>query len=506
MDRLQRPLLIAWILFALAGCASMGPEHTTLPVSEALSQEPRAVAITQISPRLLKEELDLFKRELLAIHPDPFARIDQAEFEHEFERIKASLNYPLSRAEFFLQLAPLLASLRDVHTYLSLPKDEFGDVSLRGERLFPLAVIIHKERLLVASDLSQSPQIPTGAEIVEINNAPTDYLLKVMRSLTARETITGQDRRIQLDFSWLLSAMGYANQEYQVVYRWQGQNHRIDIAGLEVVKPLKSSANPISYYGFSKITPRTSLLWLNDFNEKPEVFSDFLDDKFGQMADYQVENLIIDVRYNQGGLSENLKNLLSRLTSEPVFWANKGVIKVSEKLKNNHFSKTKQRREDKYSWGLQWLPLEWTDKLQHSIWWADLGETITLSLDSIKPHEDYIPRRVWVLTNGFCYSACSLFVASVNHYQLAKTMGEKAGSLAGEQFVYPVQVKLPHSGLTLSLPTMLLEFSPGKDVSLIEPQVQIHRTIDDISQRMDPVLNKALSEAEQGKGSKLGKN
>ena len=190
------------------------------------------------------------------------------------------------------------------------------------------------------------------------------------------------------------------------------------------------------------LTPNTALLWLNDFNENPETFSSFLEEKFEQMASYQIENLIIDVRYNQGGLSENLKNLLARLTDEPVYWASQGLIKISDKLKNNHLTKTKARRESKYKWGLQWLPLEWTDKLQHSIYWADPGETITLDLDSITPNGSYRPERVWVLTNGFCYSACSLFVASVNHYQLAKTMGEQTGSLARYQFAYPVKIKL----------------------------------------------------------------
>lgn len=467
---------------------------------------PEAVAITQISPELLREELDIFKQQLLEIHPQPFARTSRAEFEKAFKQVKDSLMYPLSRAEFFLRLAPLVASLRDVHSYLNLPKDQFGDLSIRNEKLFPLAVIVHQQKFYVAADLSDEPQIPIGAEITQINNAPSDYLLNVMRSLTARETNSGQFRRIQLDFTWLLAAMGYARQSYEVEYSWQGKSYLAQLDGLEIANTSKDSKPAISYYGYSRLTPNTALLWLNDFNENPEVFSAYLEKQFTQMADYQIDNLIIDVRYNQGGLSENLKNLLAHLTDEPVYWASQGVIKISDELKNNHINKTKARRESKYKWGLQWLPLEWTDKLQHSIYWADLGETITLTLESITPIDSYRPKRVWVLTNGFCYSACSLFVASVNHYQLAKTMGEQTGSLARYQFAYPVKVQLPHSGMSINLPTMRLDFPFGDAEQLIQPQETVLRSLQDIQERRDPVLNRALKQAEISSTRKVSTN
>jgi len=505
MNQLHRIIIIGWVLLGIAGCASLQTEQDQITALEEPVAEPQAVAGTQISPELLRQEMAIFKKQLMAIHPDPFARVSQSEFEAEFNRVYESLNYPLSRTQFYIQLAPLLARLRDVHSYLNLPKDQFGDLSISGERLFPLAVILHQDKLLVAADLSTKPFIPIGAEITTINGAPVDYLLTVMRKLVARETTSGQARRIQLDFSWLLSAMGYAGENYQISYRWQSQQLEKELVGLAIVTP-KKSARPASYYGFTKLTDTTSLLWLNDFNENPEIFESYLTDKFDQMAQQRVENLIIDVRYNQGGLSENLKNLLAHLTDKPIYWADHGQIKISEKLKNNHVDKTRQRREDKYSWGLQWIPLEWTDKLQHSIWWAEDGEMITLQLDSIEPTDGYRPSRVWVLTNGFCYSACSLFVASVNHYQLGRTLGEKAGSLANNQFVYPVEVTLPHSGLTLTLPTMRLVFAPDNHQELIAPQVEILRSLEDIQHRRDPVLDTALTEAELGDAIELGKN
>ncbi|WP_444997104.1 S41 family peptidase [Aliikangiella sp. IMCC44359] len=483
-------IIVGWL--GLVGCASI---NRSTSESDLLDKKVPLIAVssTQISPDLLREELDFLKRKLVAIHPEPFARIHKSDFENLFNQVKASLTYPMSKAEFYFRIAPLLASLRDVHSFINLPEYNHQ----QNDGLFPLAVLVEQDSVYVAADLSDQPVVPVGAKLVSINQAPISYLLKSMRSVTAKETKAGQSRRIQLSFAWLLASMGQVNKEFELQYFWQGKVFSQRLKGLPFPKKKKNVSDKQSYYGFSQLTVSTSLLWLNDFNEVPEVFEAFLEDKFNTMATGRVDNLIIDMRYNQGGLSENLKNLLSRLTDKPVYWAQQGIIKISEELKDNHISRTRKRRADKYKWGLQWLPLEWTDQLQHSIWWGDLGDTITLNLEPVEPYGGYKPKKVWVLTNGFCYSACSSFVASINYYKLAKTVGEKTGSFAQYQFAYPIEIKLPHTELIATLPAMRFDFLSAGENELIKPQEEISRTVEEISGRVDPVLNSALREAER---------
>jgi len=488
----------------LAGCVSMrsgdGEKSTHLT----------ADATTQISPDLLLEDLAFLRAKLLAIHPQPFARYSQADFKRQYKLLKDTLNYPLSRSEFYLRAAPLLANLRDVHTYVNLPRDQFGDFKFRGEKLFPLAVIVDGGQLYVAADLSGENRIPVGARITAINQSPTHFLLNVMRTLIAEETQTGQSGKIQSEFSWLLSSMGYGRKSYQVEYRWQSRVYSAEVDGAQSSPKLppestSSESHPSpdgqanesrSFYGFSILTSDTALLWLNDLSEKPEIFSAYLQEKFALLESRAIRNLVIDMRFNSGGLSQNLKTLLAYISSRPVKWAERGTIKISSQLKRNHQNKTRQRRVDKYDWGLQWLPLEWIDRLQTQIWWSRKGKLLDLPLDPIEPQDNYKPQRVWVLTNGGCYSACSFFIASVNHYQLGKTLGERPGSLARFQFAYPVQITLPHSDLEVTLPTMRVDFVESPLLQPALPQQIIERNQSDIEQRRDPVLRRALFEAE----------
>ncbi|MET1254517.1 S41 family peptidase [Aliikangiella maris] len=484
------------ILLLLSACVTRQPTSPLLDHQKKVLP-PKADVSTLISPALLQEDITLLQKKILQIHPQPFIQVTESAFSAQFAALKQAINYPLSKMEFYLQVAPVVAQLGDIHSYIQLPSktNEINSNSQHG--IFPLAILVEQNQVFVAADLSDTPLIPAGAEIISINQAPIGYLLKTMRRLTARETEAGQNRRIQLDFPWLLAAMGHLSSEYSIGYRWQQKMYQQSLKAIVIAAKKEPVVTAIeSYYGYSQLTDSTALLWLNDFNENPEKFDDYLTQQFALMQQDQVDNLIIDVRYNQGGLSENLKSLLSRMTDRPIRWANQGVLKLSKELKKHYVRKTKARREDKYGWGLQWLPLEWTDYLQHAIYWGERGELIPLSLEQVNPAENYRPSNIWVLTNGFCYSACSLFVVNVNHHQLAKTVGEETGSRANYQFAYPIEMTLPHSGLSLVLPAMRLEFNAVNNESANRPQLVIQRTVEQITQRIDPVLNHALREAE----------
>jgi len=526
------------MIFLLSGCASLFPEKTgTRPLDINVFDTPD----TQFAAEILRVDVDRLVAMLEEIHPEPFALISRQDFLRKAQTVKQSIRYPLSRSEFYLRVAPLVAELGDIHTRLEIPKYLPNKALAKNEsrknkyaqnnktidtksknKLFPLAVLFENDGLYVAADLSLTPQIPTGATITAINNAPVEFLLHVMKRLTAKETAAGQRRRIQVDFPWLLAVMGYAKPEYNIAYQWQEKDITVNIKGIEPVpertqtesesgNDIKNEDNPLinqsqslpSFYGFSKLNAHTALLWFNDFNENPQVFKSFLNNRFEYLATQGLTNLIIDVRYNDGGLSQNIKNLLSHITTKPVYWARSGEINISAPLKKLHQEKTRQRRKNKYTWGLQWLPLEWTDSLQYEISWSESGEKVSVDFEAVQPADSTKPTEVIVLTNGFCYSACSSFVATVNQYQLAETIGEIAGSIARVQYGYPLTTKLPHSTLKFTLPTIKLLLDPEihdrratmqESDSLIAPRQDYARTQQQIINRQDAILNVALKQ------------
>jgi len=520
----QRNILLVSLLTLLTGCATSRVESPVTEKHQIIQNESR---YRLIAPEILRLDVEQIVKRVVEVHPEPFAMVSEQAFRAKAQLVKQSIRFPLSPSEFYLRVAPLIAMLGDIHSNLELPKylptqtREAKSVAINSSpKLFPLAVLYENEHIYVAADLSESPQIPVGALIKSINGAPIDYLLKVMKGLTVLETESGQRRKIQVDFPWLISVMGYARSGYEIVYQWQNQQITLTIEGIVPAKTQKEevladssevinqSNSQSSFYGNSFLTDKTALLWFNDFKEDPQVFSEFLEKQFQKINNRQIKNLIIDVRYNEGGLSQNIKSLLAYLTERPIFWSQAGQINISKPLKKLHRQKTRQRRKNKYQWGLQWLPLEWTDSLLYEVSWSDVGQKIPVEFEKISPQETPTPLKFVVLTNGFCYSACSSFVATVNYYDLAETIGEMAGSYARVQYAYPLITQLSHSQLKLALPTMKLIFDNkfkdrksvmGGNNNLISPDLFIQRNSQQVIERQDVSLTTALLRIESTK-------
>ena len=510
----------------LSACASV--ERPSNPVKpHRLIEKAKQ---TQIAPELLRLDIEQLVEVIQAVHPDAFQNISQSEFLEQAESIKLAINYPLSRRDFYLRIAPLVTKLRDIHSHITLPKENmFFNNGLTSSdsaknNLSPVAVLYEKTGLFAAADLSGRANIPTGAKILSINEIPIEFVLKKMKQLTAYETETGLRRKVQIEFPWLLSILGYSKTQYSVTYSWKGEIKNSLLAGLERPKENETSAEDTSsvendssetantglvlqsqsissFYGHSQLSNDTALLWFNDFYEEPSIFEAYLAMHFKEFALNGTDNLIIDVRYNDGGLSKNIRTLLAYLTNQPISWSSHGEIKISEPLKQLHKKRTKQRRENKYSWGLHWLPLEWTDTLQYEISWSSIGEKIEVTFDAIQPVFKSLPGTVKVLTNGFCFSACATFVASVNRYELAETLGESAGSISQVQYVYPIKSRLKHTQIELSLPTMTVYFDSERadrrvileqQDEYIQPNVSIERSLQQIIDKQDTALNDAM--------------
>lgn len=71
--------------------------------------------VRRLSPKEMREDLDLLVQVLLEISVDPFQTTPRAQFEHRLGALRASLDTPLPSTAFYLRIAPLFAFLNDGH-------------------------------------------------------------------------------------------------------------------------------------------------------------------------------------------------------------------------------------------------------------------------------------------------------------------------------------------------------------------------------------------------------
>ena len=143
---------------------------------------------------------------------------------------------------------------------------------------------------------------------------------------------------------------------------------------------------------------------------------------------------------------------------------------------------------------MNWLPVEYLNFLQWEMLFTGDGEWLEAEINTVNQNEDYgFKGKLYVLSNGYCFSACASLVATLQHNKLATIIGEAPGSQTLVQYGYPIEVSLPNTGLKLIVPAMKFELSENnRKQKVITPDYLIERSIKDIVLGKDTVLDYAF--------------
>ncbi|MFT5451982.1 MAG: hypothetical protein ACI9N9_001468 [Enterobacterales bacterium] len=445
------------------------------------------------TPAQLRADLNFFNTILREVHPEPFSRLEQNKYEDSFDQLFIQTSWPQRRRDFFINFAPLVSSLSDIHTRALYPFEEQQDF-LEQEGQFPLAVLYSTEGLIVVADQQKIPLIPIGAKLISINKIEIDTILDKFKNYIPAETVTGHRRMIQMEFANLLWSVYQIEGDYDVEFIWQNQQHSRKIKGIKS-KAIEQVNSTASHYGLIPIDTNTSVLWLNDFNEEYDKFEEFLDYQFKELVEQNKSNLILDLRYNQGGITDNLALLLAYLTSKPINWATHATLKLSEPFREQHGLMLNNAKNQKYGNYLDWLPVEYLNFWQWEILFAADGELLETNIKSVvSEKQHYFTGNIIVLSNGYCFSACASLVATLEKNRLATVIGESPGSMTNVQYGYPIEITLPNTGLRVIIPAMKFILENTKDLSdnTLVPEYEVERLKLDVLLGRDPVLEFAL--------------
>jgi hypothetical protein len=475
-------IIACLFLLLLSNCASLLQSDINRIKSEKI-----------YTPAQLRADLNFFNTLLKEVHPEPFARLEQNKYQENFDQLFIQTSWPQRRRDFFRNFAPLVSSISDIHTRVLYPFEE-QQYFLEQEGKFPLAVLNSTEGLIVVADQQIISSIPVGAKIVSINNIDIETILDKFKNYVPAETLTGHRRMIQMEFANLLWSVYQLEGDYEVEFIWQNQQHSRKVVGIKN-KTTKHLNSMVSHYGLISIDTDTSVLWLNDFNEEYDKFEVFLDYKFKELVEQNKSNLILDLRYNQGGITDNLALLLTYLTSKPVNWSTHATLKLSEPFREQHGLMLNNAKNQKYGNYLDWLPLEYLTFWQWEILFSDDGELLETDIKPvISEKEHYFSGNIIVLSNGYCFSACASLVATLENNKLATIIGESPGSMTNVQYGYPIEIKLPNTGLRVIIPAMkfILDNTKSFPHKALVPEYEVERLRLDVLLGRDPVLEFAL--------------
>jgi hypothetical protein len=443
----------------------------------------------KFQPSELKADLEFLAKTLEDVHLDLYAYTPKSVISKEKERIKAELNSPMSRSEFYLKVAPLVASLREGHTKIYPPWEEYHHFISKGGLLFPFDLDLKDHKAFIALNYSSDSLAVKGSELLSINGISIEEVADSLLLLISGEKLNFRLGYLEDFFGQLLWLVYKFEKEFEIEFtsKSDGKRYVRSIAGVDYntiqtkkERDLKESEG--DYYTYHSLSDEK--VGIIDFSQfiNLEEFKKFLLETFTRVQEEGITDLIIDIRENGGGYSELVDPLLSYITDKPVVGGLHFEIKVSKQIKDYNRSTLR--------WYVKWLPIQYIHPTWRKMWNTPEGDIAVIRHQPEKAKDNPLRfnGQVYLLIGPHTYSTAQGFAAMVQDYELGTLIGEETGGVASSFGAwYPFD--LPNTRLWVFVSTKrILRPSGVCDGRGVVPDYEVKQSEKDLKEGIDRVM------------------
>lgn len=293
----------------------------------------------------LQEDFMQMRQALEETHPALYDYIGKDSLDSLFNTYYQQMKTPLDFNAFYKILSSVIVAIGCGHTKLWIPSEYWN---MAPKRLFPLKMIFSRHRVFVCGHYSPPTDIPTGSEIVAINEMPIQEIIRTLESITSSDghIQSFKSKTVEKNFAERFALTYGYPKEFHVQYILPGEKSsketRLHPVGIETVRkhPVRGSTLSLQLSEESS----TAILVINTFiyYDQLEMFKSFIDSTFNVIQTKKVKNLILDLRGNDGGDPFCASYLFSYLAQKEVPYFSKPYGKYTPlaeptALAQNHF-------------------------------------------------------------------------------------------------------------------------------------------------------------------------
>jgi len=444
----------------------------------------------------LKKDLDFLFKTIEEVHPNMYAYVSQEKFKPLKEQLYERISSPMKPLDFYKAVAPVVASLRNGHTFLQPPFEFFQNYAKAGGKYFPIEIQINEESVILIK--YQGPYaLPLGAEVLTFDGISAfEFLRKAARYMPSEGktyNLAMIQRQSMLPiYLWLeKSNAKLLDLQLKTTDGRIEQFHLKALGYEELVNYQKSSPNKSEATFKNNNTPYTyryipdynvGLIEFNSFNNR-KSFLEFLQSTFGKIRDQNIRELIIDIRKNPGGNSTLGDDLLKYLTSKPFSQFEKVDIKISEQLLKEQPGIKKMFPE------------------------SAMGSIVSVDTDLKLPEENHLRfgGKIFVLTGPESASSSVSFASVVKHFGIGTLIGSET---IDTPVSYGDCIKgiLPNTELSFSVAAKRFVDAGGKENGRgIIPDYEVKQKAEDTAKSIDTVLQFTLNLIKESNSKAPGK-
>ena len=498
-SHIAAPKFAPWRAFtALATSAvialSSGCSRSTFiqnPYQAIPRSTPEQLALVH-QPEALRADLDA----IIALHertnPNPYLRVSRHSILELADKLKASIDRPLTRRQFLPLVMELQAGYRSDHYIQVVPKEDLEAALASGERLLPFRAEPKDNGLVVVAVADSERSIEPGDTIVRIGSVSAADQLARLRTLVPSETTRSRDTQVRERFRSLAWAAGNTLPTEVELIRPDGLRRTVTVEGVgdDVRKTERTAAADVA--ANTRAEPRPEVLVESPpfralllpgtppaadpiaLIEFPSMhgplgsqWNSFLDQAIAAIKASGAAGLIVDIRANGGGDSALGDALLARINDRPYRMVSRMVWRKSAESDALFRAGTKPM----WRWLMFALPLFLPDYSALERGQELTNETPVAGRSRVEPRFD---GPTGLLIGERTFSSAMLLADAARTYDLMLTVGQPTGGVPNALGdIGPFQ--LPNSRIVVSFSQKMYIRANGdeSDLGPVRPHIEV---------------------------------
>ncbi len=458
--------------------------------------------LPKLSAEKLTEDFSIFKKALLEIHPGLYRYNTKNQIDSIFNHFQNEFSKPLTYQEAFLNFTKITSAIKCGHTFPSF-YNQIGfikEVVLHQKDKLPFTFRVLGEKIFITESVIENFDIPRGAEIVAINGISTQTILKETAKLVKADGANDGKRYADLNTFGIGGYFEMFDCYFPLLYPPTNGQYTVEIKRPDSEKTeeltvgtvssaertntlIKKNPNHITnadqLWKLEFWDNNTAYLQLGTFDVFQLSFdwSEFLKNAFQEIKKRKIKDLVIDIRWNEGGQDEVLFFIGQNMTKQP--------IKIPQRQDLVRYNKiSAELKPYLFTWDNSFFDLSSKTKPLNNGYFLFTGQNIT----EIQPLKNAFDGNVYLLVNASNSSATFYFAEIAKENKLATLIGETTGGSqkglnAGTMFF----LRLPNSNIEIDIP-IIGSFSEDKPSEGIVPDVIVKPTFEDLINGEDKTL------------------